>query len=96
MQLVTVSVFILLVGAQYTAAQVGDGFKATSLFQATANSTCGRDPPTTFVYQGEVLNCSIGDHPILFAVDDDASTWWQSDNGADPVSITFVLEVMLI
>lgn len=90
-----VSVCILLAGAQYATAQVGEGFEATSLFEVAANSTCG-DPPSTFVYRGEVLNCSTGDHTILFAFDNDAATWWQSGNGADAVSINFTLEVIVI
>lgn len=68
-------------------------FKATSLFSVSANSTCGGDPPTTFVYNEQQFNCSTGEHHAGFLLDNDPSTWWQSDNGDDPVSITFSLEV---
>lgn len=85
------TLFLLLLQME---AYTGDSFKATSLFAIAANSTCGRDPPTTaaFFYRGEIFNCTTGDHPPLFALDSDPSTWWQSDNGADPVSLSFSLD----
>lgn len=83
---------LLLLGTTaYIAGGARDSFKATALFNVTANSTCGGDTPTIFVYRGGVFNCSNGDHTPRFVLDNDPNTWWQSGNGVDPVSITFSL-----
>ena len=69
-------------------------FEATALFGTTANSTCEQDPPTTFGDgAGAVFNCSSEDHAVMYALDRDPNTWWQSRNGDDPVSLSFSLEV---
>lgn len=68
-----------------------DAFEATSLFEVTANSTCGGDPPTKFIYEGEEFNCSFEDHSAHFSVDKNPNTWWQSNNTDEPVFITFSL-----
>ena len=65
-------------------------FEATSLFGATANSTCG-DPPTNFIYNGQLFNCSTGEHASSFAVDGNPNSWWQSTNEEDPVELVFSL-----
>ena len=65
-------------------------FEATSLFGATANSTCG-DPPTNFNYNGQLFNCTAGEHASSFAVDGNPDTWWQSTNEEDPVELVFSL-----
>lgn len=83
---------LLLLGASAESPSSSeDVFEVTALFEIAANSTCGGDPPTFFVYDGEVFNCSVGDHPAGFALDDNPNTWWQSSNGDDPVSITLSL-----
>ena len=65
---------------------------ATQLFSLVTNSTCGGDPPTLFESRsGEFMNCSVGEHNASFAVDGDPNTWWQSQNGDDPVVLTFSL-----
>ena len=62
----------------------------TQLFDIKANSTCGGEPPTSFQSRfGTVLNCSLGEHNASFALDGDPNTWWQSQNGDDPVALTF-------
>lgn len=66
-----------------------NGFKATQLFELTTNSTCGGDPPTSFVYNNQTFTCSTGEHHAMLALDGDFNTWWQSNNGDDPVSLTF-------
>ena len=76
-------------GAVFSVAQ--NGFEATSLFEVTANSTCGGDTPTEFIYEGEEFNCSFGDHSARFSLDKNPNTWWQSNNTDDPVFIMFSL-----
>lgn len=65
-------------------------FEATALFVVTANSTCEQDPPTTFG-DGAIFNCSSEDHPVMYALDRDSNTWWQSRTGDDPVTLAFSL-----
>ncbi len=76
----------------FSGAQVNNGFEVTSLFRATANSTCGGDPPTIFAYNDVLFNCSIGEHDASLVLDKDNSTWWQSMNEEGVVAITFSLD----
>ena len=72
----------------------GDGprLDVTRLFSFEANSTCGGEPPTLFeTRSGELVNCSVGEHNASFAVDGDPNTRWQSQNGDDPITLTFSL-----
>ena len=70
----------------------GPRLDVTQLFAFDANSTCGGDPPTLFeLRSGELQNCSLSEHESNFAVDGDPTTWWQSQNGKDPVALTFTL-----
>lgn len=71
-------------------------FEVTSFFVASSNSTCGGDPPTIFVYNGQEFNCSVGDHPADFSLDGNLNTWWQSSNSDDPVSIMFSLNEVFL
>ena len=62
----------------------------TSFFEIQTNSTCGGEPPTLFLARsGTFLNCSLGEYNASLAVDGDLNTWWQSQNGDDPVAVTF-------
>lgn len=85
----------LLHSAFAVIAEPGGSFEATALFGATANSTCEQDPPTTSTFgdDGAIFNCSTEDHAVMYALDGDPNTWWQSRNGDDPVSLIFTLEV---
>ena len=68
--------------------------EVSQYFTASTNSTCG-DPPTLFEEPqnpGVLLNCTSGDHDAELALDGDLDTWWQSENGVTPVSITFTLQ----
>lgn len=65
-----------------------NGFEATSLFEISANSSCG-DPPTNFG-EGE-FNCSFGEHLPPSALDNDFNTWWQSGVTDYPVTLIFTL-----
>jgi hypothetical protein len=91
---------LLVLGIQLNSVLgASNAFKATALFEVTANSTCGRDAPNNFVHEGEVFNCSDGDYPAASMLDGNPSTWWQSENGDDPVSVMFSLgglEVIVI
>lgn len=70
----------------------GPRLDVTQLFAFDANSTCGGDPPTLFeLRSGELRNCSLSEHESNFAVDGDPTTWWQSQNGEDPVVLVFTL-----
>jgi hypothetical protein len=91
MRFVTIFWVLFLEIEAFTGVFTEESFEATSLFESTANSSCGGDPPTTFVHRGDVFNCSSGDYPTSFLVDNDASTWWQSVNQNDPVLLTFSL-----
>ena len=91
MRFVTIFWVLFLEIEAFTSVFTEESFEATSLFESTANSSCGGDPPTTFVHRGDVFNCSSGDYPTSFLVDNDASTWWQSVNQSDPVLLTFSL-----
>lgn len=71
-----------------------NAFEATALFEVSANSTCGGDPPTIFIYDDALFNCSLGDHSADFSFDSNPDTWWQSNNTDDPVSILFSLQVI--
>ncbi len=73
---------VLTSGAVFTE----ESFEATALFDASANSTCGGAPPTI---------CSAGERSVEFALDGDPTTWWQSNDGDDPVSLTFSLKVAI-
>ena len=76
----------------------GPRLDVTQFFAFDANSTCGGDPPTLFeLRSGEFQNCSLNEHESSFAVDGDQTTWWQSQNGEDPVALMFSLsEVSII
>ena len=68
----------------------GPRLDVTRLFSFEANSTCGGEPPTPFENRfGELLNCSVDEFDARFAVDGDPNTRWQSQNGDDPVVLTF-------
>ena len=72
--------------------QASEEFKVTALFNITANSTCGGDTPTTFVHDGQEFDCSFGEHSAYFSLDNNHTTWWQSNNTDDPVSVSFFLD----
>ena len=62
----------------------------TRFFEIQTNSTCGGEPPTLFQSRsGTFLNCSFGEHNASLAIDSNLNTWWQSQNGDDPVAVTF-------
>ena len=70
----------------------GPRLDVTRLFSFEANSTCRGEPPTQFeTRSGELLNCSVNEYNASFAVDGDPNTRWQSQNGDDPVALTFTL-----
>ena len=70
----------------------GPRLDVTRLFSFEANSTCRGEPPTQFETRfGELLNCSVDEYNASFAVDGDPNTRWQSQNGDDPVALTFTL-----
>lgn len=70
----------------------GPRLDVTRFFSFDANSTCRGEPPTQFETRfGELLNCSVDGYNASFAVDGDPNTRWQSQNGDDPVALTFIL-----
>jgi hypothetical protein len=70
----------------------GPRLDVTRLFSFEANSTCRGEPPTPFeTRSGELRNCSVDEFNARFAVDGDPNTRWQSQNGDDPVVLTFTL-----
>ena len=74
--------------------QLENGIEVSQYFSVSANSTCGEgDTPTSFVTAGgDEVNCTRGDHEAAFILDGNLDTWWQSENNATPVAITFSLQ----
>ena len=91
LNVIAVLLILGIPGASLLAGSVdGPLLDVTRLFSFEANSTCRGEPPTLFENRfGELLNCSVDEFDARFAVDGDPNTRWQSQNGDDPVVLTF-------
>lgn len=84
---------------QLSSATSIEGLDVTRFFSFEASSTCGETPPSGSGSSSsgdreglQLSDCPPGERNVSFALDGDVESWWQSEDGASPVELTFSLQ----